>query len=96
MVFDKVTSLCPNHFCRHSRKLYKEPFLLYHSHLTTSAFVTICLGTNIMNSNRRRDKSHMGENPCRNVFKSLQEKGFDMCVVQTFLTRYIARQSRNR
>ena len=49
-----------------------------------------------MNSNRRRDKSHMGENPCRNVFKSLQEKGFDMCVVQTFLTRYIARQSRNR
>ena len=62
MVFDKVKSLCPNHFCCYSRKLYKEPFLLSHSHLTTSTFVTICLGTNMADSNRRQYKSHVGGN----------------------------------
>ena len=62
MVFDKIQSLCPDHFCFHSPKLHKEQFLLSHSHLTTSAFVTICLGTNMADSNRRQDKSHVGEN----------------------------------
>ena len=62
MVFDKIQSLCPDHFCCHSRKLHKEPFLLSHSHLTTSTFVTICTGTNMGNSNRHQDKSHKGEN----------------------------------
>ena len=62
MVFDKIQSFCPDHFCFHSPKLYKEQFLLSHSHLTTSAFVTICLGTNMADSNRRQDKSHVGEN----------------------------------
>ena len=33
-----------------------------HFHLTLSAFVTICLGTNMADSNRRQDKSHVGEN----------------------------------
>ena len=62
MVFDKIQSLCPDHFCFHSPKLHKEQFLLSHSHLTTSAFVTICLGTNMADSNRRQGKSHVGEN----------------------------------
>ena len=62
MVFDKIQSLCPNHLCCRSRKQHKEPFLFSHSHLTTRAFVTICLGTNMADSNRRHDKSHVGEN----------------------------------
>ena len=71
----KVKSLCPNHFCCYSRKLHKEPFLLSYSHLTTSAFVTICLGTNMVDSNRRQDKSHRVEtNPCQNVYKWKRRK----------------------
>ena len=54
MVFDKIQSLCPNHLCCRSRKQHKEPFLFSH--------VTICLGTNMADSNRRHDKSHVGEN----------------------------------
>ena len=75
MIFDKVKSLCPNHLCCYSRKLHKEPFLLSYSHLTTSAFVTICLGTNMVDSNRRQDKSHGVEtNPCQNVYKWKRRK----------------------
>ena len=62
MVFDKIQSLSPDRFDCHSRKLHKEPFLLSHVHLTISAFVTICLGTNMADSNRRQDESHVGEN----------------------------------
>ena len=57
MVFNNIQSLCPFHFCCHSWKLPKEPFLLSHFYLTTSTFVTICLGTIIMNSNHRQDKT---------------------------------------
>ena len=54
MVFDKIQSLCPDHFCCHSRKLHKEPLPLSHSHLTISAFVATVVKT--------KDKSHVGEN----------------------------------
>ena len=57
MVFDKIQSLCPDHFCCHSRKLHKEQFLLSYSHLTTSTVVTICLGINMADSNRRQGKA---------------------------------------
>ena len=57
MVFDKIQSLCPYHFCCHSRKLHKEPFLLSHSHIATSVLLTICLGTNMADSIRRQDKT---------------------------------------
>ena len=50
------------HFCCHGWKLHKGPFLLSNSHISTSAFVTNCLGTNMVDSNRRQDKSHVGEN----------------------------------
>ena len=62
MVFDEIQFLCPDQFWCHSRKLHKESFLLFHFHLTTSAFVTICLSTNMADSNRRHDKSNLGEN----------------------------------
>ena len=60
MVFDKIQSLCPDHYT--NLKLHKKPFLISRSHPTTSAFVTNCLGTNMADSNRRQDKSHEGEN----------------------------------
>ena len=47
MVFDKIQSLCPDHFCCHSRKLHKEPLPLSHSHLTISAFVATVVKTKV-------------------------------------------------
>ena len=91
MVFDKIQSLCPDHFCFHSPKLYKEQFLLSHSHLTTSAFVTICLGTNMADSNRRQDKSHVGENQefyfsTKTLVKKMKRKFKKDCSM-TFLSK---------
>ena len=56
MVFNNIQSLCPYHFCCHSQKLGKEPFLLSHFYLSTSPLVTICLGTIIVDSNHCQDR----------------------------------------
>ena len=61
MIFEKSSPFVPITSAATAENYTKNHFYFL-IHTLLQAFVTICLGTNMMDSNRRRDKSHVGEN----------------------------------